>query len=152
MIWPGAMEAPMLSRIRSQRGMTMIGLIAAMAIMIAVGFLIMRQAGVLGGAKKAQGSKQKALGAKCNTIINALGTTARVRISMNQPLDTIEDLAQEQPGVQNMITDKNLWVEDGFPYLEFMNDTEFVISGYCVDGLLYEYDSASGSVTSKKWE
>lgn len=142
----------MKSSIANQRGMTIIGVLASMTIMIIVGFLILQRTGVVGGPGRAAAAKQKAMGAECNAVIASLGASAKIRQAMNQPLNSLDDIIQEQASLQNTVTNENLWDKDGFPYLEYVNDTEFVISGYCVDGLIYEYDSSTASVSTEKWK
>lgn len=143
----------MKRHVSNQRGMSMIGLLAGMIIMILIAFLILRRAGIMGGAGSDPGSaKNKAMGMECNTIISSLGTQAKVKQTMNQPYNSMDELVQEQPSLKRTVDNANLWVEDGNPELEYVSDDEFIISGYCVDGNLYQFSSSEGSLPPEPWE
>jgi type II secretory pathway pseudopilin PulG len=143
----------MKRRIANQRGMSMIGLLASLAVIIIIAFMLMRRSGMMGDAIKGKESaKNKAMGMECNTVITSLGTQAKVKQTMNQPYESMDELVQEQPSLRHTVENTNLWVEDGNPVLEYVSDDEYVISGYCVDGNLYQYSSTEGSLPPEPWE
>ena len=136
----------------NQRGVTLIVLLVALAIISIIGFFVLQRTGMLGSSGGRGSTRDKAIGMKCRTVISSLGTATRVKQTMNQEVESLDALAEEQPSLRSGLTSNALWAEDGYPYLEYVSETEYIITGYCVDGLMYEYDSSSGTVSDEPWE
>ena len=138
-------------KIRSQNGMSMIGLLAGMVIIMIIGYFVFTKSGAL-GKKSAKSAKQKVMGAECQTVISSLGMAVQTSISMDKRIESMEQLVSEQPALEQTINNENLWVADGAPTLEYSDNNLFVITGYCVDHKIYTFDSQAGSVMSEPWK